>query len=242
MFFVSRRLFFYGFGVGDLGSAFGFFQVGGVGSFGSAFFYLVGLLAQNPFYVFLPVGFLFLLKEVRRDSRVALLVGYLVAYFFYFVALAGLNERFVQLFLPVVAISSAYGFYRVLLLEKGSSFTGVAMTVLVFVLAVFAAFNSVSDVFGVVRERLDAVPFDYPDFGSGSVLSSRPFVAYYADNKVVPYYFSTADGVEGMDDAFGRFERNRNGSVIVFSADDFKCSTGDSYCHYLLRRVVLLQK
>ena len=241
-FLLSVSFFFFGFGVADLGFVFASLSVQGESSIGSAFFYLAGLLVQNPFYVFLPVGFLFLLKEVGKNSKAALLVGYLVAYLFYFVALAGSQERFVQLFLPVAAISSAYGFYRVLLFDKGSSLTGVVGTVLVFAMVVFAAFSSVSDVFGSVKERLDGVPFDYSGLGSGKVLSSRPFVAYYVDNKVVPYYFSTADGVAGMDGAFGRFERNKDESLIIFNEDDFECSTGDSYCRYLVRRIVLLQK
>lgn len=200
------------------------------GAAGNLLFYPSELMKQNIFYAFLPLGLIFFAREKLRDPRLAVLAGYLIIYLSYFTYITNKQERFALLFLPAAAIFSAYGFYRLLITRKGTSATGILLTIIILAMGVFAAFNVISADADSIIQRLSAGPPEKYSLGPGTVLSSEPLVAYYTDNKIVPYYFSTADGAEGIDAAVSRFEKNRESSQIIFKRENFYCADHDAHC------------
>ena len=207
------------------------------GAAGNLLFYPIELVKQNVFYAFLPLGLIFFARERFSDPRLAVLAGYLILYLSYLTYITNKQERFALLFLPVAAIFSAYGFYRILIARRGTSAAGILLTALILAMGVFAAVNVISaDADSIIQRLNSAYPEKY-SLSQGTVLSSEPLVAYYADNRIIPYYFSTADGTEGIDAAVSRFEKNREGRQIIFNREDFYCEDYDSHCRKQLSRI-----
>lgn len=195
----------------------------------NAFFYLIVLVKQNLFFIFLPLG---VIAAVRTKKY--LLLSYLATYLLYFTLIINKQERFALLFLPAAAILAGQGVYQLLLTKTGNR-TGMAATALLFLAAGFVTFNITAENYGYYHERQQAAAPEYSY--SGTILTSNPTVAYYTNNKVIPYYFSTADGEEGIRKAAERFEKNKDSSEIYFNANDFYCEKYDRYCSEALEKI-----
>jgi len=195
------------------------------------FFYAIVLLKQNIFFIFLPLG----IAAVIKERKSTLLLSYLIIYLTYFTAIGNKQERFVLLFMPAAAIFAAYGIYQVLLTAKGTTKIGVAIAAALFLMASFVSYNVIADDFGYYKYRQQDVAknFSY----EGTVLTSNPEIAYYTDAKVIPFYFSTADGEEGIRKAIERFEKNKGSSEINFNINDFYCADYDIYCKEQLTKI-----
>jgi len=189
-------------------------------------FYFIVLLKENIFFAAAPLGLWLAVKEQKK----VYLLGYLLVYFGYLTAIANKQERFVLMLLPIAAIFAAYGFYRLLLWDKGSTKSGIAITVLLVGAGIFASYGIIVDDVSYINERRTAELVDYSDIGKGTVLSSNPTIAYYEDNKIIPFYFSTADNTVGIRKAVERFEKNKNSSIVLFNIKDFYCAAEDTYC------------
>lgn len=205
------------------------------GTMQSLLFYAVAILKQNIFFLFAAIGIFAAIKG-RKESCYAML-AYLAAYFAYFTAAINKQERFALLMMPAAAIFAAYGTYRILLLGKGTTKKGAALTFALFLMAGFASYNIIAEDAGYVRERLQAERSHSYGSLEGQILSSEPWVSYYTNLKVIPYYFSTADGKEGIREAAKRFDENKGKSTIIFRNIDFYCAKQDSYCKEQLGRI-----
>jgi 4-amino-4-deoxy-L-arabinose transferase-like glycosyltransferase len=188
-------------------------------------FYFIVLLKENIFFSLLPLGIWFSFKERKN----VYLGGYLLLYFSYLTVIANKQERFVLIFLPIAAIFAAYGVYRLLLWDKGTTKIGLVMTVLLVGAGIFTSYGIITQDISYIKERQNAELPDYSQIGK-TALSSNPRIAYYKDNKIIPFYFSTADKAEGIKKAVERFEENKNNSIILFDIKDFHCTEEDTYC------------
>ncbi len=198
-------------------------------------FYAIAILKQNIFFLFAVAGIFAFLKGRKNDSYAVL--AYLLAFFAYFTASINKQERFSLLIMPAAAIFAAYGTYRTLLLGRGTTKTGLTITAALFLAAGFASYGIMSADAAYIKERLQAEKSDrYGNF-EGLMLSSEPWISYYTDLKVIPYYFSTADGEDGIRQAAKRFDENKNRSTIIFRDTDFYCTENDSYCKEQLSRI-----
>ncbi len=205
------------------------------GTMQNLLFYAAALVKQNIFFLFAAAGIFAYLKGRKEDSYAVL--AYLSAYAAYFAASINKQDRFSLLIMPAAAIFAAYGIYRTFLLGKGTTKTGLIITVALFIMAGLASYGMLSADAAYIKERLNAEKSDSYGRLNGQVLSSEPWVSYYTDLKVIPYYFSTADGEEGIREAAGRFDENKNKSEIIFRETDFYCTEKDSYCREQLTRI-----
>ncbi len=209
------------------------------GTLQNLLFYGITLIKQNIFFLFALPGIFIAAKELKRSQKnhSYALLAYLAAYLAYFTISVNKQERFALLMIPAAAIFAAYGTYRALLTGKGTTKTGTLVTAALFIMAGFASYGIISADAAYAKERLHAEKSD--DYGSlsGQVLSSEPWVSYHTDLKVIPYYFSTADGEAGIREAARRFYENRGKSTIIFRDTDFYCAEKDGYCREQLSRI-----
>ncbi len=210
------------------------------GTLQNLLFYAIAIVKQNIFFLFALPGIFIAIKELKNSQKKyanAALLSYLAAYFAYFTAIVNKQERFALLMMPAAAIFAAYGTYRTLLLGRGTTKTGLIITAALFLAAGFASYGIISADAAYVKERLQAEKSDSYSSLNGQVLSSEPWVSYYTDLKVIPYYFSTADGEAGIREAARRFDENKGKSTIIFRETDFYCAEQDSYCKEQLSRI-----
>jgi hypothetical protein len=193
-------------------------------------FYIVALLKQNVFFAFLPAGIFIAIREMRNPKNAALL-SYLGIFAAYFTLIANKQERFALLFMPAAAIFAAHGFYRTLLMNKGTTIQGMLLSGILLIAAGFTAYSIAAADISYFNERRNAELPDYSWAGRGKVLSSEPHAAYYTDNRVIPYYFSTADGKEGIMKAAERFNENLQDSMLIYKSENFYCTPDDAYCN-----------
>ncbi len=198
-------------------------------------FYAISIVKQNIFFLFAAIGIFAFLKGRKNYSYT--LPAYLLAYFAYFTASINKQDRFSLLIMPVAAIFAAYGTYRTLLFGRGTTKTGLIITIALFIMAGAASYSIISADAAYINERLQAEKSDSYGSLNGQVLSSEPWISYYTNLKVIPYYFSTADGEEGISEAAIRFDENKNKSTIIFREIDFYCTENDSYCKEQLNRI-----
>lgn len=207
------------------------------GTLQNIMFYPATLLKENIFFAFLPLGLL-AIKELKQETKkkTAIALSYLIIYSAYLTATINKQERFALLLMPTAAVFAAAGLYKILLMQKGTSKTGIAITAALFTMAAFASYNIITDDIKYVNERRQATQQDYTTIKEAA-LSSTPLPAYYTDNKITPYYFSTADGKEGIKRAAQRFEENSERMPIIYNKEDFYCTQKDEYCNEQLEKI-----
>ena len=111
--------------------------------------YFPELISQNLFYAFLPIGFFFLLKDLKKDKKSFLLIGYFAIEL---VISSFKPSGLMNLILPS-AIISGYGFYRTLLTRTGTSWKGTLIILIIAVMAVLTLINLASEMLGVLSKR-----------------------------------------------------------------------------------------
>ena len=193
----------------------------------NALFYIIAMLKQNIFYAFLPLG-LFVAFKLKNNVRVKMLLSYFAVYLLFFTLIANKQERFMLLFFPIAAIFAAVGIYHILLLNVGTTKMGLALTGVLLFMATFASISILDEDIRYINERSNEI-LPFYDLPQGTILASEPHAAYYTDERVIPYYFSTADGEEGIKKAMGRYEKHKEG-FIIHNNDDFYCQNQDTFC------------
>jgi len=202
------------------------------GLLNNIFFYGIFLAKENVFFLFAILGIAFTHRLQGKKRGFNILLSYLAVYLVYFTYIINKQPRFAMMFMPIVAVFAGYGIYRTINYQK--SRRNLRIGILAVVAIILGSTILVTD-FNSIAERSEAETPYYEV--NGTILASNPKVAFYSDNKVVPIYFSTADGQRGIRNAVERYEENKDAGIILFDINDYYCSDEDEYCSEQLNMI-----
>ncbi len=182
------------------------------------FFYFITILKNNFLLIVFVIGAILIMK--KGESKKALLVALLLAYFAYFTYIPNKQDRFLLTFFPFIAILAGYALFFLLQKYKGTSLAWPLMLIMLLSGA-FAVIVDSNYFFwraahkeGIVDEMYGFIDAnDVPE----PILITDPVFAAYTDKKLVPYYYSIDLGINIYN------SYNESPATIVYSPSAFYC-------------------
>jgi hypothetical protein len=204
--------------------------------FDSFSFYFSNLLSQNFLLIFFFIAiFFFIFNHDYKNFKITSVFIIFSVYWLYFTSIVNKQPRFVLVFVPYLAILSAYGFISLINFLKKQPFLVHIPSFLflsfIFLFSVFGFFghvgslNVIDEQFGWrVNEEFPIVSEYYSLFNFSSslpILTTDPLPVVYSDNLFIPFYFSVDEGIS-------IYVTNRlRAKTVIFSDSSFICYNQD---------------
>jgi len=214
---------------------------GWVGSgLSSVLYYPIQLFLQNIFFIFVIVAIVFWIKNKNyRNYRFNTILIALVLFLVYFSYISNKQIRFSILFLPFLAMLSAYGVLELYKLAKKRFRKDTVKTIIIILC--FAQFLAVTNIFignsighVLTRPRPMAYPALTEFFESnsimGDVMATEPIASAYIDNRFIPNFYS-------YDTLIGDFSSNRSAMYLIHYPEGIWCPEYNFQCFTDRKRV-----
>ena len=205
-------------------------------------FYIVENIRQNWLYLFFFVGILFFFfqKKYTKKDIVACFLA-IVLPFIYYTSIINKQLRFSLLFLPFVALISAYGILSLdvgiknILSKKYKKEISAFIIFLFLFFILLHGYNIIKSTLPVHEKKTEFVTniqnlFENYTF-SGTILTSHPAPAVFVDALFAGNYYSSQQ-------IFDDFVNSADVNMIIYSPETYWCNLSDSLCYYENQKIL----
>jgi hypothetical protein len=205
-------------------------------------FYVIQTLRQHIIFILAIASIFICLKKKWYKDQAKLLLGTTLAiYFGYFTYISNKDERFLIIFLPLIAIFTASAFIELTKTLTKKKLIGQAASVLLTILLILSFGIAITQDISSYNFRSTSEPEVVSELYkaptnlaiTGPVLTAEPVFSAFNDNKFFPYYFTSFEGIPKELKALNEWEQNESFEAVIYSQQTLYCLPKDEECQQI---------